>query len=500
MGENITDNDPRFGENFRARSVSAILVGLALVCSVWFAIPTLRFWFTAVEYPGEIDWMEGVILTQANLAASGENIYAVHPEQRFIASVYGPLFYYSMASAARFEPYAYRPLRTVSLGAIFFAIVCAAIFVYRHTSNIYAAIFTGLLLPQALSIAQFGASCKPDSMALAFTAAGLALALPGPDRPIRIFAPLPLFVAALLCKLSFFAAPLCVAVLAFGGCRRRGCLFLAAFAGAMLASGAIAVTVFGAGFLTHQFVYNALPFDFARTFTVGPERFWENNWSLIFFAGAGAFVLFSKARAMYFALSLHAIFILGKAGANLNHWNEPLFAATLSAGPALARFKLSGPGGERAAGITYIATAILFFVFYPAAIRPDLDFDLRVSLQNDQRTQSRLRELIGEHRPLIFSIVPGATARFGNTVDAPISDAFSFKTLVQAGVFSDRLFSDNVRHRRFVMILLNRSDTIQERLEPDQFQLIQEYYEVTEVLPGTLFSEGDLLVLKPRAR
>ena len=74
MGENITDNDPRFGENFRARSVSAILVGLALVCSVWFAIPTLRFWFTAVEYPGEIDWMEGVILTQANLAASGENI------------------------------------------------------------------------------------------------------------------------------------------------------------------------------------------------------------------------------------------------------------------------------------------------------------------------------------------------------------------------------------------------------------------------------------------
>jgi hypothetical protein len=461
------------------------------------AYPSLRYWGLSLQYPGELDWMEPVILGQANMLIVGESVYSVI-DGRFVASVYGPLFYYGAALFAGLEPYAYFPLRLFSVLGLLTAILAGGFLVYRQTGSLIGAVLTGLLLPQIMSLIKFGATCKPDSVALGLTTLGLLVALPA-GRAIRIYAPLPFFVLAFFVKANYIiAAPAALFVVLLLENRQRAARFALALGLPVVCIAGAFTLYFGPSYLTHQVTYNRLPFDLAKGLWGEPVRFWLGNWPLLICAATSLFVFRSRPLLLYFCFALVSVVLMGKAGANINHWTEPLYAAALLAGSGLGRLigrvaSLRDLWNPRVLGVC--GGLAIFVLFHNPGT--DRASDLIGAARKDRIAQERLARIVGNQRPLVFTAVPGATARMGPAVRVPIQDPFTYKELVQNGTLSGELFSANVASGAFDYVILNDSATVRERLTDEQLRLILENYRPAYLLPGTPFTEGNLVVLRP---
>ncbi len=175
----------------------ATLETLTIALGAWFVIAYLVAALLRLQYPFEIEWMEGAIVDHVRRVMAGQKLY-VQPSLRFVPFIYPPLYFYLGALvSAPFGPGIF-PLRLLSIAASLgcFALIFA--FVRRESGHSRSAF---------LAVAFF-AACYPLSGGwydLARVDAVLLCLLLGAGYLLRFHGTLTgSLTAALLLVLAFF--------------------------------------------------------------------------------------------------------------------------------------------------------------------------------------------------------------------------------------------------------------------------------------------------------
>ncbi|MBI1784391.1 hypothetical protein HYR69_04535 [Candidatus Sumerlaeota bacterium] len=132
----------------RSRLPLVILAALAVAYIVLYAIIAL----TRMNYPFELEWMEGGTWVILRRLMAGKDIYA-EPSIDFIPPFYTPLYYYVSLCAAYLTGAGFIPLRLVS----FISSLGCFIIIFQYTRRITGAAFYGVL-SAGLYAATFAAS------------------------------------------------------------------------------------------------------------------------------------------------------------------------------------------------------------------------------------------------------------------------------------------------------------------------------------------------------
>lgn len=115
----------------------AALVVAALHCLLFFVVVLLR-----IRYPYELEWIEGGILQHVQRVMAGLPIYTT-PTLEWTPLIYGPLYYYVSAAAARAMGDGFLPLRLVSFGSSVGIAVLLFWLIRRETGSRLAGFFAG---------------------------------------------------------------------------------------------------------------------------------------------------------------------------------------------------------------------------------------------------------------------------------------------------------------------------------------------------------------------
>ena len=116
-----------------------LLYHLVLLLTVWYIVVFVAVAGLRLNYPFELEWMEGGAVDHVNRVLSGQKLY-VSPSLEFTPFIYTPAYFYISAIAAKLLGVGFTPLRLVSLLS---AIGCGALIfriVVRETKQRYPAI------------------------------------------------------------------------------------------------------------------------------------------------------------------------------------------------------------------------------------------------------------------------------------------------------------------------------------------------------------------------
>jgi 4-amino-4-deoxy-L-arabinose transferase-like glycosyltransferase len=109
-----------------------------LAISVWYPLVYFYMVYYRIQYPFELDWIEGGLLGQVQRIVNGQVVYAA-PSLGFVAFIYPPLFFYLSALASQFFGATFFSLRLVSFLASLISFVCIFLIVKEETDNKFIA-------------------------------------------------------------------------------------------------------------------------------------------------------------------------------------------------------------------------------------------------------------------------------------------------------------------------------------------------------------------------
>jgi hypothetical protein len=111
---------------------------LLLAISVWYLLVYFYMVYYRIQYPFELDWIEGGLLGEVQRIVNGQAVYAA-PNLEFIAFIYPPLFFYLSALASHFFGATFFSLRFVSFLASLTSFVCIFLIVKEETDHKFIA-------------------------------------------------------------------------------------------------------------------------------------------------------------------------------------------------------------------------------------------------------------------------------------------------------------------------------------------------------------------------
>jgi 4-amino-4-deoxy-L-arabinose transferase-like glycosyltransferase len=107
---------------------------ILLAVSLWYLLVYFYMVYFRIQYPFELDWIEGGLLGEVQRIMNGQAIY-VAPSLKFVAFIYPPLFFYLSALASQFFGATFFSLRLVSFLASLTSFVCIFLIVKEETGN-----------------------------------------------------------------------------------------------------------------------------------------------------------------------------------------------------------------------------------------------------------------------------------------------------------------------------------------------------------------------------
>jgi hypothetical protein len=239
-----------------------IFLGLVAACLVYGAVTSVANGVRLARQPFQIDYEEGNVLNAAVRINAGLTPYPTPRSWPVVLNPYGPIPYAISAFLSRpGQPEFFRP-RMASLVAASIVASEIALLTCGFTNSVILGIsFGGFFLIVPL-VQQWTPLLRVDMVGLAFSLAGLVVFFRLPR--LHLLVPL-LFAFALLCKVTFLAAPIACAAILIQRRRWRelswGILTSAAILGATVA--ALQWSTHGA-FLFHQFGTHADFFSWAH--------------------------------------------------------------------------------------------------------------------------------------------------------------------------------------------------------------------------------------------
>jgi hypothetical protein len=225
--------------------------GVAAACVLYAAVASMANSFRLARQPYQFDYEEGNVLNAAVRINAGLNPYPAPGTWPVVLSPYGPIPYLISARVLRSRaPEFFRPRITILISTL--VVACEIVLLASTFSgSVVLGISFGAFFLTLPLVQQWAPLLRVDLMGLAFTLAGLVMFFRLPRLP---YAPPLFFALALLCKVTFLAAPVTWAMILIQRKRWQelafGVLAGAAVLGANFA--ALEWSTHGA-FLFHQF-------------------------------------------------------------------------------------------------------------------------------------------------------------------------------------------------------------------------------------------------------
>jgi len=228
-----------------------ICLGLLAVCLVYAAIVSVANGFRLAREPLQLDYEEGNVLNAAVRINAGLTPYPAPHSWPVVLNPYGPIPYHIVAGLIRSgEPEFFHP-RIASLVAASIVAIEIGLLAGSFTNSVLLGVSFGAFFLTLPLVQEWAPLLRVDLMGLAFSLAGLVVFFRLPR--LRMLAPF-LFAMALLCKVTFLAAPLTwMAILARRGRWRE--LAFGMLGGAAILGAAVATLQWRThdAFLFHQF-------------------------------------------------------------------------------------------------------------------------------------------------------------------------------------------------------------------------------------------------------
>jgi hypothetical protein len=468
---------PRRADLLRAaaRLAEGLLV-LSLLRGFWLLATTEA---RAIAFPYPIDYGEGQLLYQVMRLSRFEGIYpALSGQLPHTIANYPPVYpLLQVPLAWLFGPALWYGRALSLLGALATAALIARVLLVT-TGDRFASLVAGATLLSLPYVVAWGALVRVDCVALALSWSGLALIAPlAAGRPSRIVAA-GLFVLAAFTRQSYFlAAPLAALVWLIGQRRRAQAVELLLWMAGLGGLGLLALMVAtGGAFWTHVVVANSANVDQFRWSRVA--NYTEDVAVRAPYLLLSAVALLALVRRVPHATPLlvgpyllgaaGTAILVGKVSSNLNYLLELAAALALAAGAVLAAAR------NHLALRTLLALALAIQMAsvhsWSAAQAEKLDLKTRRSMV----LLDRLRRAVAESQgPVLADEYMALITLEGKPV---AYQPFEMKQLAQAGLWDESPFVEELRRRRFALILRDiQSKSV--RWTPAQLAAMDESYE-----------------------
>lgn len=299
----------------------------------------------AINFPFPLDYGEGPILDQVMRLLHGENIYRPDLAQApWVMSNYPPLFHLLQLPFAQIAGPAFWYGRALSVLSAVVAAVLVGLIVYSLVKDWVAGLIAGTLLFAFPYIAAWSFFDRVDTLALAFSLAGLFAVVRWPKKPVGLVLAFLCFVAAIGSKQSYvFAGPLTTCVWLWLQRERKSALALC-IALVLACAGFLALFDFATegGFYTNIVTANDNPFEITLVANYFTNLFVRVGYLVI---GLFLFILVERIGdqlpatpfvVVYLLASTIAAVSVGKLGSNVNYLYELSAALCVGSGVALA--------------------------------------------------------------------------------------------------------------------------------------------------------------------
>jgi hypothetical protein len=340
--------DPRSaGSTGKAANAAIGLATVALVAVLAHGSWTFASQALAeLRSPWSADYGEGCTLAMAALLAGHGSYFPALVDYPFLVANYPPVFVSIVALGHRLLGPSLLFPRAVALGATLALVLLVFVVLRRLLGSGSLAAAFALLFGMPWFVTTWSALARVDTLALAFTLAGLAIVLRhGPDAPP--WPALACFWLAFFTKQSMVAAPLAVLVELALSRDRRFARAAAAYVLPLAALFALLALATRGRSFEHLLVYTAAASYEWDRMAESYVQFAVIAGPLLLLIGAGLGATWRGERSgrillLYFGLSLAGLATIAKEGAAQNYFLEPWLATLLAAAAALRAL------GERA--------------------------------------------------------------------------------------------------------------------------------------------------------
>ena len=276
VGLSMRSRDERVSSPAHRMALRLPAVGLLVLLGVQVllasnAVRVVRAGVTAVAYPFELDFAEGLVLTQTRALAVGRSIYPPADALPATVSNYAPVYYAVVALVGGERADHLAVGRSLSLASALLAAAALALLTWRALEpalgrlvRFVAAVCAGLAFLQVSYAANFIALMRVDLLAVLLAYLGVVVFSATAARGRQVYWCLVPLVLALFTKQTTVAAAGACIVTAARVDRRRGLQLGAAFAAVVLLVAAALQVVTRGGFFFHVVSGNLHPFSWSR--------------------------------------------------------------------------------------------------------------------------------------------------------------------------------------------------------------------------------------------
>lgn len=154
------------------RTPSLLRYALVLAAGVYLII-CIGTSLNRIQYPFELEWMEGASVDTARRILDGKPVYT-QPSPEYVPPIYGPVYFYASAAAAALFGVGLFPLRLVSLLASIGSLLLIYRFVLHETRSRFAAFVAAGLFAATFHLSGgFFDLARVDALCLCLTLAGV---------------------------------------------------------------------------------------------------------------------------------------------------------------------------------------------------------------------------------------------------------------------------------------------------------------------------------------
>ncbi|MBI4166176.1 MAG: hypothetical protein HY508_10635 [Acidobacteria bacterium] len=398
-----------------------------------------------LQYPGELDLVEGMPLAEMIHLQQGIPIYAPASSYGYDAVNFGPFYYLLGEQLVNPAQPAYLPLRVLSLVGLLGCATGCGLLSFWLTRKHLSAILSVLLFLSYAFVIRHGISARPDAVALSLMFAGFLVAYRFRGRTAMLWAA-PLMLFGFYYKQQFVAGPLAVLIYLVLEKRYR---LAAQFATVLILGGLALLGLFqfvifrGQDFFLHFITYNILMF--AKLNLAAGILFF----GLVLFIPilvALEFVRASRDKLLgYYLMGSIALSLMtvARSGSDSYYFLEPALIASCLFGSLFAERTADPP---RAMELLVLMVVSLFLGQWGRGEAPSPQ-----AFKQDQAVQEfyRRRFLRGT---MGLSYYVGDMIRSG--LSTPIPNVYHYTFLVRRGTLSDEYLIQMVRNHGFGVVVL----------------------------------------------
>lgn len=462
-------------------------IGLQFAFSIWVGSSILAF-------PYGADYGEAPLAAQAKRITEGTPLYKMPLDTPpYIISNYPPIYPALLAGISWLTGAALLQTgRAISLAA---ALICTGVLgwiVWRLSGQCLAVIVAAGLFLGNPYVTLWGSLARVDMLALMFSLLALGGCLHWRNSWRGIWLISLCLVAAVYTRQTYLlAAPLACCVYLWSREKKHALGLALLFAGQALGIFALLNGITQGGFNTHIVQANLNTYEVGRTLLMMRQflmiwpvvvgiAFWlvlKTAARLLPGRPSGAFgdPFLLYALPIYTLLAFISSLTVGKVGSNVNYFLELVAALTIWAGLAVGRI---GTAARRQEGVLtlLVGQALWVLTVNWGLYRPAIQ-NLRDSLDRTHQLYQQVQAAVAQG-PVLADDHLSLVLMTGQPI---YYQPFEYGQLYQAGLWDPRPFAEELRQRKFPLILI-AGDTLEKRCcwPPETIAAIREQYDIVQ--------------------